>query len=223
MLKRHLMVFSGLLVVLGCSLPAQAERREDSAADAMHKAQIMIRRLSMQKSELQAESSQLSARVNELEDKVAGLESGLEKSRKKLGKAEKNNDRLVGRIRNDSDKYKQLLEKYRDVSQTLRSAMRDNNLLVNAVQERSQWTEQCRTQNEKMFKASLDLLDQYKNKTVAQVIKGKEPVLGLGRVELETAIQDYRFRLEDLTVTPYQPSTPMPSQASISQRTDSDR
>lgn len=214
MLKRHLMVSAGLLVLLGCSFTAQAERREGGAADAMRKAQIMIRKLSMEKSRLQEESSQLTAQVAELEGKVAELESGLEKNRRKLGKAEKNNDRLVGRIRNDSDKYRQLLEKYRDVSQTLKSAMRDNTLLVSAVQERSQWTEQCRAQNEKLFEAGMDLLNKYKNKSMAEVIRGKEPVLGLGRVELESAAQDYRFRLEDLTVTPYQPSTPLPSRAS---------
>jgi len=216
MLRRHLMVITGLLVVLGSSLPVQAERREEGAAEAMRKAQVMIRKLSMEKNELQAHSSQLEGRVSELEGKVSELESGLNKNRKKLGKAKKSNDRLVGRIRTDSDKFKQLLSKYREVSQTLRSAMGDNGLLVNAVQERSEWTEQCHAQNDKMFEASLDLLGLYKNKTVAEVIKGKEPVLGLGRIELESAVQDYRFRLEDLTVTPFLPSTPVPSQASNS-------
>jgi len=209
----HLRLLSVLLSLLVCSLSAQAERREGGAADAMRKAQIMIRKLSMEKSRLQEESTQLAARVTELEGKVSELESGLEKNRRKLGKAEKNNDRLVGRIRNDSDKYRRLLEKYRDVSQTLKSAMRDNTLLVSAVQERSQWTERCRAQNEKLFEAGMGLLDKYKHKSMADVIRGKEPVLGLGRVELESVAQDYRFRLEDLTVTPYQPSTPFPSRA----------
>lgn len=202
-----------LFSLLVCSLPAQAERREGGAADAMRKAQIMIRKLSMEKSRLQEESSRLTAQVTELEGKVAELESGLEKNRSKLGKAEKNNDRLVGRIRNDSDKYRQLLEKYRDVSQTLKSAMRDNTLLVSAVQERSQWTEQCRAQNEKLFEAGMDMLNKYKNKSMAEVIRGKEPVLGLGRVETESMVQEYRFRLEDLTVTPYQASIHLPTMA----------
>ncbi len=202
-----------LFALPAASLTAQAERREDGAADAMRKAQIMIRKLSREKSSLQAERAELDVRVKSLEGKVAELESELEKNRKKLGEAQKSNIRLVGRIRGDVEKYGQLLAKYRDVSRTLASAMRDNNLLVSAVQERSDWVEQCRARNTKIYQAGLELLDRYRNKTVSDVIRGREPVLGLGRVELERTVQDYRFRLEDLTVTPFTPTTPLPSQA----------
>ena len=213
-MKRYGMVAFLLAAMLAGSLPAQAERREGGAAEAMHKAQIMIRKLSMEKTALQTESAKLTTQVNELETKLEDLQTDLDKNHKKLASAEKNNHHLVDRITNDTDQFRKLLKKYKDVSQTLRNAMQDNTLLVNAVQERTHWVEQCRTQNERMFKAGLELLDRYKNKTVAEVIKGKEPVLGLGRVELENAVQDYRFRLEDLTVTPFQASAPLPSQAS---------
>jgi len=211
MMKRHGMVSFVVIAMLASSLPVQAERREGGAAEAMHKAQIMIRKLSMEKTALHTESAQLTTQLKELEKKLEGLHAELAKNHKNLGRAEKNNHRLVDRIANDTDQFKKLLKKYKDVSQTLRSAMRDNTLLVSAVQERRQWVDQCRTQNEAMFKAGLELLDRYKNKTVAEVIKGKEPVLGLGRVELENAVQDYRFRLEDLTVTPFQASAPLSS------------
>ncbi len=214
MTKQYMFIFLALFSLLAASFTAQAERREDGAADAMRKAQIMIRKLSKEKSELQKKNAELDTQLKEIEDKIASMESDLGKTRKKLGKAEKNNDRLVGRIRGDVDKYKQLLGKYRETTQTLRNSMSDNRLLVNAVQERDDWIGQCGTQNEKMFEANLDLLDSYKNRSVTDVLKGKEPILGLGRVELETRVQDYRFRLEDLTVTPFQPATPLPSQAS---------
>jgi len=214
MTKRHSVLAFVVIAMLIGSFQAQAERREGGAAAAMHKAQIMIRKLSMEKSALQAETAQLNTQVSELEAKVEALQNELDITHKKLGKAAKYTDRLVGRIGKDTDRFKQLLKKYRDTSQTLSSAMRDNVLLVNAVQERKQWVDQCRAQNEKMYKTGLELLERYKTKTVAEVIKGKEPVLGLGRVELENTLQDYRFRLEDLTVTPFQASTATPSQAS---------
>lgn len=215
MIKRHLFVFIALLPVLVLSGPAQAERRESGAADAMRKAQVMIRKLSMEKNELQAGNAKLDARVKELEDKTAKLKNGLEDQRNKLGKARASNTRLVGRIQSDVDKYKQLIEKYRQLRQTLAKAMGDNHLLVSAVQERDDWMSQCHAKNEKMYKANLELLDRYKNKTVAQVLKDKEPILGLGRVQLERTVQNYRFRLEDLAVTPFEPSaSPLQPQAS---------
>ncbi len=213
-MKQQGMAFFVVLVILASSFPVHAERREGGAAEAMHKAQIMIRKLSMEKTALQAENAKLNVQLKEQVAKLESLRGKLEKNRKKLGRAEKNNHRLVDRITNDTDQFRKLLKKYKDVSLTLRHAMQDNMLLVNAVQERTQWVERCRTQNEALYKAGLELLDRYKNKTVAEVIKGKEPVLGLGRVELENTVQDYRFRLEDLTVTPFQSSTINPSQAS---------
>jgi len=212
---RRFLVLIGLCAALLTHLPVQAERRENDAADAMRKAQLMIRKLSAERSRLEAENAELNTRVKTLDDKVTGLESGLSKTRQQLGKSKKRTEKLVGRIKSDVDKFKALTEKYRQTVGTLRSAMNDNRLLVNAVQERDAWMGQCRTRNEDMYKANLELLDLYKNKSVADVVKAKEPLFGIGRVELETSLQEYRFKLEDLTVTPFQPATALPPQAKI--------
>ncbi len=204
---KNCLTVAGMLLLLGLQVPAHAERREDGAADAMRKAQLMIRSLSAEKSSLQAEKEKLDAQVKSLEAKVDALESGLENTRGKLGDAKKHQERLLDRVRSDVDKYKSLLQKYEQSQSRLRSAMQDNQLLVSAVQERESWVSQCGASNRKLYQAGLDLLDLYKHKSVGDVIKDKEPVLGFGRVELETKAQDYRFRLQDLRITPFQPST----------------
>jgi len=212
---RHTVVFLGLAALLGAQMPAHAERREDAAADAMRKAQLMIRKLSEEKTALQADKEQLSAKLKELEDKNSTLTSGLDQTREKLGQAKQHQEKLVGRIKSDVDKYKTLLEKYVDTSRILQRAMNDNGLLVNAVQERDGWISRCRADNQKLYQTGVDILKAYKNKGVADVIKDKEPVLGLGRVELETRVQDYRFKLEDLEVTPFQSATPAQARSGV--------
>ncbi len=204
---RDCLATGGILLLIGLQVPAQAERREGGAADAMRKAQLMIRSLSAEKSSLQAEKEQLGAQVKTLEAKVTELESGLESTRDKLGSARKHQEKLLDRVKSDVDKYKSLLQKYEESQGQLRSAIQDNQLLVNAVQERESWVSQCGESNRKLYQAGLDLLELYKNKSVGDVIKDKEPLLGFGRVELETKAQDYRFRLQDLRITPFQPST----------------
>lgn len=213
MMRDFIVSFSLLGLACACH-PAHAERRESEAADAMRRAQLIIRKLSEEKDQLQTDNATLNNRNKELQAKLDGLQKGLDKTRGRLGKAEQSNQHLVDRIRSDVDKFKALMEKYRDSLRTIRSAISDNELLVNAVKERDKWMGQCKARNRKMFEANNDLLDMYKNKDVADVIKDKEPLLGLGRVELERQVQDYRFRLEDLTVTPYKDARPLPPRAS---------
>ncbi len=206
---RSLCLFLWVAVAILQAPPAFAERREPSAADSMRRAQLMIRKLSLEKEDLQAQNMALAKRLKDLEAASASLDAELKKLRGKLDGQQDRNRELVARIKEDADKYRELLDKYREVAELLRKAMSDNRLLVQAVQERERWVDQCRDQNEKMFQVNVELLERYRNKSVADVLEEKEPLFGFGRVELENQVQEYRFRLEDLQVTPFQSATPL--------------
>jgi chromosome segregation ATPase len=172
----------------------KAEARREGGDDVLRKAQYMIRQLNQEKTDLQRQ-------VAEFQAKQADLEKQLQKSDASLEKYQNKNKRLVERVQTDSDKYRTLLDRYREAVKTLRQSNMDNQYLVKAVQERELWIEDCRDRNEGMFKANSDLLARYKK----EATRFAEPISGLGTVSVENEVQEYRFRLEDLQVTKFKP------------------
>ena len=58
----------------------------------------------------------------------------------------------------------------------------------------------CATNNVKLYHASLEMLDLYQKKGVADALQQDEPFIQLKRVQLENLVQDYKFKVEDLRV-----------------------
>lgn len=153
----------------------RAEARREGGEDALRKAQYMIRQLSQEKSELQKQ-------VVELEAKVDGLNKAQEDKDAHLAKSQSNNARLVERVQSDMEKFKTLLERYRETVKTLHQSNADNQYLVKAVQEREQWMADCRNRNQGLFAANSDLLARY-NKAATRF---SEPLTGISSVSVET-------------------------------------
>ncbi|MFU8788924.1 MAG: hypothetical protein ACNA7G_07835 [Methylobacter sp.] len=76
-------------------------------------------------------------------------------------------------------------------------------MLVSAVKEREQWIGQCSTTNQKLTVVNQELLDAFRNKSLWTRVLEAEPFTGIAAVETETALENYQFKLEDLTVTPF--------------------
>lgn len=67
---------------------------------------------------------------------------------------------------------------------------------------------ECTTKNDKLIRLSGELLDRYRRKTVKDVLTQREPVLGLGDVQMFNLVQDYRDRAD---AERYTPPTPPPA------------
>jgi chromosome segregation ATPase len=183
-----------VLMLVGTG-PVNAEARREGGEDVLRKAQYMIRQLSQEKTELQKQVAELQAKVDELKKQQDATDAHLEKS-------QHSNQQLVERVRSDSEKFKTLLERYRDTVKTLRQSNTDNQYLVRAVQEREQWITVCRDRNQGLFAANSDLLARYKKAAT----RFSEPITGISTVSVENEAQDYRFKLEDLQVTQFKPA-----------------
>jgi chromosome segregation ATPase len=71
---------------------------------------------------------------------------------------------------------------------------------------------ECTSKNTKLIRLSGELLDRYRGKTVKDVLTQREPVLGLGDVQMFNLVQDYRDRADAERFTPSaSPATAAPS------------
>lgn len=182
-----------VLALIGATA-VRAEARRDGGEDVLRKAQYLIRQLNQEKNQLQTQLAERQAKVDELEKRLANIDSSLTKSKNK-------NKQLANRVQSDSEKFKILLERYRDTVKTLRRSNADNQYLVHAVQEREQWITECRGRNKGLFDANSELLARYKKAAT----RFAEPITGLSTVSVENEAQEYRFKLEDLQVTKFKP------------------
>ena len=57
---------------------------------------------------------------------------------------------------------------------------------------------ECSAKNERLVKLSAELLDLYRNKGVGDVLNQRDPVLGLGDVQMFNLVQEYRDKAMNL-------------------------
>ena len=175
-------------------------------AQTLRKAQAMLVKLS-------EENTRLSTANHELEGKLAStavvsaerdaLSREIAAKERTTGELRSKNEELVARINRDSER----LEKFKEERQTQRAALAkqqaDDALLVQAVKERSDWIALCTQNNRELVRVNGELLEQRAAHGWWQQVKDLEPITDRAQVAAEQAEQDFRFKLEDLTVTPW--------------------
>lgn len=205
-------------LLTGLAIATTTARAEPKTADngsAIKKAQGMIRQLSQENTALQAEKNVWLNKKSALENQLAAMRNEVGKlqtlpaevERYKAGLAAVRTD-LESRLSQQRQREQALVEKHNDVVQKAKAIQGDNQLLVKAVHEREQWIAQCSGLNQKLRGASREIVDQYKDKGLLQHLAELEPLTGIARVETESVAEDYRYKLQQLTVTPFQPTEP---------------
>lgn len=206
-----------------------AEKKGDSdIVQTLNKAQGMLRQLSQEKAELEAKTAemekeladakknleeqgkQLATKLKELQvvqadvKHKADIVTVLEKNN---GILKNNNEILKANIEKLKQQYGEqvqtLQEQSRRVAADLTANQQDNALLVHAVKERSEWIEKCTQQNGQLIKINKDILDHFRDKSFWDSLQDAEPLTGIASVAKENKIEDYRYQLNDLRVTPW--------------------
>ncbi|CAL1239701.1 hypothetical protein [Candidatus Methylocalor cossyra] len=203
--------------LLWASLPggavAQAPKSDAAIVQTLRKAQGMLRQLSQEKADLEAKNAALDERVKALEARVRQLEplEGQVKQQKlNLEALQGSNAALQQRISGDAERLRALGERQRQLGAELEKYRRDNRLLVDAVKERGRWIEQCAGKNRSLLEVNRELLKKYRDKGFWDEFKAVEPFTGIGAVAEENAVQDFRYKLEDLEITPWREPSPPP-------------
>lgn len=218
-----------VLLCLGWGSPALAVPKGDADVVAtLRKAQGMLRQLSQEKAELEAraaeleknleetkqsleaQTSQLDARLKEIQ----ALQADVKRRADTMAILEKNNEIL----KSNNEKIKQqfgeqlkaareqiqsLSQQGRELSAALNDNQQDNALLVMAVKERTAWIDKCARNNNQLIKANKDILENFQNQDFWEKLKDVEPLTGIGSVAKENRIEAFRYKLNDLKVTPW--------------------
>jgi chromosome segregation ATPase len=200
-------------LLLGLWICADAVGAEPKAADggqAIKKAQGMIRQLSQEKSALEAEKTawlnekaQLEAKLKTLEDSVRKLQPLQAEVEQYKSTLEVTKSSLDAQLEAERQQRQALLQKHNDVVVKANAINADNQLLVQAVKEREQWIAQCTASNTALRNVNQDVLKKYQDKGFFQQLGELDVLTGIGSIESETAVEDYRYKLQQLKITPF--------------------
>jgi len=208
-------VVLGIIAFLSNSAVYGVEQKAaGDGGSAIRKAQGLIRQLSQEKSALEAEKAQWQNEKTELQVKLKNLEDAVKKLqplqaevgryKTDLETTRKNLDDELGRERQQKQA---LLQKHNEVVLKANAINGDNQLLVEAVKEREQWIAQCAKTNNELRTLNLEIISKYKQKGFWEELAEREPITGLGSIESETLIENYRYKLQQLKMTPFKSKT----------------
>ena len=188
-----------------------AEPKTNDGSAAIKKAQGIIRQLTQEKAALEEEKSALLTEKTAQEAKLGSLDEAVKKLQPLQGEVERYKaglesvrSTLEAQLSQERQRQQTLLQKHNEVVAKAKEIHADNQLLVQAVQEREQWIEQCGERNKKLNTAYLEIVDKYKEKGIWQQLAELDPLTGIGKVETEAAVENYKFKLKQLKTTPFQ-------------------
>jgi chromosome segregation ATPase len=203
-------IFSLVVSLLCIGLATAAPKANDGSA-AIKKAQGVIRQLTQEKAALEAEKTELLNQKTDQDNKIKSLEGNVKKLQPLQGEVERykttlENVRssLESQLSQEKQHFQELLQKHNDVVTKAKAIRDDNGLLVQAVQEREKWITECGRRNRDLHKEYLGVLGKYKRKGLWQELTELDPLTGIGKVETETNVEDYKYRLQQLKLTPFQ-------------------
>lgn len=214
--------YSGRLLMLACLLSwggvahAEAPKQDAGAVQALKKAQGVLRQLGQEKAALEAEKTALLDQVKKLEGQVKQLEplqGEVERHKAALEGLRGANGSLESQLGSERSRTQALQHKNHEIVTQARKIQSDNQLLAQAVKEREDWIKQCGEQNGKMLDANRELVERYKQKGFWDKVGEFEPFTGIGQVKAENAEQEYRYKLKDLAVTPFESQVQQPATA----------
>lgn len=191
---------AGLAAILCAALVASlhAEPRTAGGDDAARKAQYLLRQMQAELQQEKTENARLQGELDGLKKSQGELKQQLETSEQKLTGSSGRNAALSERLRRDGDKYRELMDRYRDTVAELRKARFKVAYMEQAVQERNAWISTCQKNNDELYTVNSELLDAYRDKGVMASLSQAVPVTGLARVRVENRVEEYRYRLDDL-------------------------
>lgn len=204
--------------VAACALLPSATLAQDKTAErAARRAQLQLQNLQQKVEDAQAAQAKSDADKAEAEKKLAvqaqelpRVQASAHLAATALKASEAARVELQGRL---EDLQKQLAEQKRagEADMAAKTAAFKAALDARDAQQRqlqarfdseaSQF-QACGDKNQKLVELGAELLDRYRDKGFAEIASQKDPVLGLGQVEMFNLVQDYRDRTAAQRLTP---------------------
>jgi chromosome segregation ATPase len=223
-MKPGLMVRSAL-VALGLALAASCALAEQTPAEkAARRMQLQLQNLQQQLQEAQAAKSKVESdkaavdqqlgeqttQAEQLKTSISKLEAKLRASEKSRAELTANVKSLEKQLADEKLSHEQALaQKARELAQYTKLRDEQQAQLQRKHDDQVALVADCTSKNGKLLHLNVELLNRYRNKSVTDVIKQREPVLGMGDVEMFNMVQDYRDKADAERFTP--PAAPTPN------------
>ncbi len=219
-------IFAVVFAVLAlASTGAWAQAADKTAEKAARRMQLQMQNLQQQLTDAQAATAKAEAAKAEVDKQVAEqakqitqLKGSLRKSSDTLKTTEAARAELatnLATLEKQSTEQKRasddvLVQKAKELTQFTRQRDDQQAQLQRKHDDQVTLVGECTGKNEKLLRLSSELLDRYRGKTVSDVLKQKEPLLGLGEIATFDMLQNYRDKIDAERFTAPPPATPPP-------------
>jgi len=213
------------LVALGLALAASCAFAQQTPAEkAARRMQLQLQNLQQQLQEAQAAKSKVESdkatvdqqlgeqttQAEQLKGSVGKLEARLRASEKAREELSANVKSLEKQLADEKLSHEQALaQKARELAQYTKLRDEQQAQLQRKHDDQVALVADCTSKNDKLIHLNVELLKRYRDKSVTDVIKQRDPVLGMGDVEMFNFVQDYRDKADAERFTP--PVAPTPN------------
>lgn len=201
-------------LVVGAGLinpDATAQTGDKSAEKAARRAQLLMQNLQQQVQDAQAAKAKVELDKAALDQQLAGqarqlaqLKGALPKANQSLRTVEAERARLAAMV---ASLETQLVDQKAGADEALAAKDRELAQLVKSRDEQQAQTQrrlddqvtqvrECTSKNDRLIRLNAEVLERYRHKTIADILKQREPALGFGDVQMYNLIQDYRDKAE---------------------------
>jgi chromosome segregation ATPase len=187
-------VFALLALSLPCAMPAHAQ---DSEIDRLREA---LRSTTIQARQLEDQRTALQAKVAQLEKDNAGLKEQVAAAKAKVKQVEKDYRDAVKEFNARLEERNQVLEKWKEAYGEAATVARTKDAERAKFEAESNAfkasTKACTDKNQQLVKVGRELLSEYENVTLGDVLLSRDPVTGIKRTQIKTLLEDYDDKID---------------------------
>ena len=196
-------IVSRALFASVCATMLSQAAHADSDADHLREA---LRSTTAQLRQLEDERTALQAKVAGFDRERAAAKAQVDAAKAEVREIRKEQREAVEEFNKRLTERDETLEKwkaaYEQAATVARSKDAERAKFEGEANTYKASTKGCVAKNGQLLKAGHELLQRYQEVTIGDMILGREPVVGLRRVEIQNTIQDTRDKMLDQKVTP---------------------
>jgi chromosome segregation ATPase len=196
-------IVSRALFASVCATMLSQAAHADSDADRLREA---LRSTTAQLRQLEDERTALQAKVAGFDRERAAAKAQVDAAKAEVRQIRKEQREAVEEFNKRLTERDEMLEKwkaaYEQAATVARSKDAERAKFEGEANTYKASTKGCVAKNGQLLKAGRELLQRYQEVTIGDMILGREPVVGLRRVEIQNTIQDTRDKMLDQKVTP---------------------
>jgi chromosome segregation ATPase len=188
-----------LLAAVVCCGEARADSETDKLREALRSAVAQSRQMEDQRAALQA-------KVADAERDKAALKTQLDAAKAQTKELEKQQREAVDEFNKRLTERDETLEKwksaYEEAATVARTKDAERAKFEGEANTYKASTKSCQAKNTQLIGAGREILKRYRGLTIGDTLVATEPVIGVGRVNVQNFLQDSSDKLLDQKATP---------------------